>query len=99
VIAIDGKTIRGARRRDQGAPHLVAALDHASGTVLGQCLHGVAAAKRSRHRCPLTSIYRRFHQILEVPEGTESESVRSATVRWSPTPWRCTCCTLRRPLH
>ena len=36
VIAIDGKTIRGARRRDQGAPHLVAALDHASGTVLGQ---------------------------------------------------------------
>jgi len=36
VIAIDGKTIRGARRRDRGAPHLVAALDHTSGTVLGQ---------------------------------------------------------------
>jgi hypothetical protein len=35
VIAIDGKTIRGARRRDRDAPHLVAALDHATGTVLG----------------------------------------------------------------
>jgi predicted transposase YbfD/YdcC len=39
VIAIDGKTVRGARTpdRDGGvAPHLVAALDHGSGTVLGQ---------------------------------------------------------------
>lgn len=39
VIAIDGKTIRGARSRhdpDQGTPHLVAALDHHAGVVLGQ---------------------------------------------------------------
>ena len=39
VIAIDGKTIRGARSRhdpDQGTPHLVAALDHHAGAVLGQ---------------------------------------------------------------
>jgi predicted transposase YbfD/YdcC len=46
VIAIDGKTIRGARTRgpnrsgtsqaDTSAPHLVAALDQATGTVLGQ---------------------------------------------------------------
>ena len=40
VIAIDGKTIRGARtheRSGQGsAPHLVAAFDHDSGAVLGQ---------------------------------------------------------------
>jgi len=35
VIAIDGKTMRGARR-DGGAPHLVAALDHGTGAVLGQ---------------------------------------------------------------
>ncbi len=35
VIAIDGKTMRGARR-DDGAPHLVAALDHGTGAVLGQ---------------------------------------------------------------
>jgi predicted transposase YbfD/YdcC len=36
VIAIDGKTVRGARTADNAAPHLVAALDHAAGTVLGQ---------------------------------------------------------------
>lgn len=43
VIAIDGKTVRGARPRGRSrtgaqpvAPHLVAALDHAAGAVLGQ---------------------------------------------------------------
>ena len=36
VIAIDGKTVRGARTRARSAPHLVAAFDHGSGAVLGQ---------------------------------------------------------------
>jgi len=36
VIAIDGKTVRGARTGDKAAPHLVAALDHRTGVVLGQ---------------------------------------------------------------
>lgn len=40
VIALDGKTVRGARPRTptghQGAPHLVAALDHGNGAVVGQ---------------------------------------------------------------
>ncbi|MGH3952316.1 MAG: ISAs1 family transposase, partial [Pseudonocardiaceae bacterium] len=36
VIALDGKTVRGARRKDKAAPHLVAAFDHAAGAVLGQ---------------------------------------------------------------
>jgi predicted transposase YbfD/YdcC len=36
VIAIDGKTVRGARNKDGKAPHLVAALAHGIGTVLGQ---------------------------------------------------------------
>jgi predicted transposase YbfD/YdcC len=41
VIALDGKTVRGARTTTaaeptQSAPHLVAAFDHTSGTVLGQ---------------------------------------------------------------
>ena len=43
VIAIDGKAVRGARTARAGAPHLVAALDHATGTVLGQ----VAVAAKS----------------------------------------------------
>ena len=36
VIALDGKTVRGARTRTTTAPHLVAAYDHSAGTVLGQ---------------------------------------------------------------
>src|SRR5215472_3458280 len=36
VIAIDGKTVRGARTASKAAPHLVSAFDHASGTVPGQ---------------------------------------------------------------
>lgn len=43
VIALDGKTVRGARSATTAAPHLVAALDHAAGTVLGQ----VAIAAKS----------------------------------------------------
>lgn len=36
LIAVDGRTVRGARGGDQAAPHLLAALDHATGTVLTQ---------------------------------------------------------------
>ncbi len=36
VIAIDGKTVRGARSSTAAAPHLIAALDHATGVVVGQ---------------------------------------------------------------
>lgn len=37
VIAVDGKTLRGARTRTgKKAPHLVAAFDHDAGVVLGQ---------------------------------------------------------------
>ena len=36
VIAIDGKTVRGAKNKDGKAPHLVAALAHGIGTVPGQ---------------------------------------------------------------
>lgn len=43
VIAVDGKTVRGARGGDASAPHLTAALAHGSGAVLGQ----VAVRERS----------------------------------------------------
>ncbi|OLT30511.1 ISAs1 family transposase [Actinomadura sp. CNU-125] len=36
VIAVDGKTVRGAKRKGGKAPHLVAALAHGAGAVLGQ---------------------------------------------------------------
>jgi predicted transposase YbfD/YdcC len=43
VIAVDGKTVRGARSATTAAPHLVAAFDHGSGSILGQ----VATAAKS----------------------------------------------------
>jgi predicted transposase YbfD/YdcC len=36
VIAVDGKAVRGARNKEGKAPHLVAALAHGIGSVLGQ---------------------------------------------------------------
>lgn len=36
VVAIDGKTLRGARRAGGQLPHLIAGLDHATGTVIAQ---------------------------------------------------------------
>jgi len=36
VIAVDGKAVRGAKNKDGKAPHLVAALAHSIGAVLGQ---------------------------------------------------------------
>jgi Transposase DDE domain len=36
VIAVDGKTLRGSGARGEPARHLLAALDHARGVVLGQ---------------------------------------------------------------
>jgi predicted transposase YbfD/YdcC len=36
VIAVDGKTVRGAKNTEGKAPHLVAALAHGIGAVLGQ---------------------------------------------------------------
>ena len=36
VIAINGKTVRGAKDKEGKAPHLVAALAHGIGAVLGQ---------------------------------------------------------------
>jgi predicted transposase YbfD/YdcC len=36
VLAVDGKTVRGARTSDSTAPHLLACLDHGTGVVLAQ---------------------------------------------------------------
>ena len=43
IIAVDGKSVRGAKDKDGKAPHLVAALLHGTGAVLGQ----VAAAAKT----------------------------------------------------
>ena len=48
VIAVDGKTMRGARTGEDPAPHLLAALDHATGAVLTQ--ERVASKSNQRSR-------------------------------------------------
>lgn len=48
VIALDGKSVRGAKRGDGSLPHLVAAFDHDTGTVLGQL---AVAAKSNEIPC------------------------------------------------
>jgi predicted transposase YbfD/YdcC len=40
VVAVDGKTVRGARASDGTAPHLMACLDHGTGVVLAQAAVG-----------------------------------------------------------
>lgn len=47
VIAVDGKTARGARQPDATQTHLFAAFDHTSGVVLGQTVVDAAAGKTS----------------------------------------------------
>jgi hypothetical protein len=49
VIAIDGKTVRGARNKNGKAPHLVAALTHGIGSVLGHCLPLAVLPKYLNH--------------------------------------------------
>ena len=48
VIAIDGKSVRGAKDTQGRMPHLVAAFDHAAGVVLGQL---AVAAKSNEIPC------------------------------------------------
>jgi hypothetical protein len=48
VVAVDGKTLRGSGHGSQGSRHLLAALDHAQGVVLGQ----VEVDAKSTKSCP-----------------------------------------------
>ena len=59
VIAIDGKTVRGARTANAVAPHLVAAFDHVAGTVLGQ----VAVAAKSNEIPALRTLLEAFDLV------------------------------------
>jgi predicted transposase YbfD/YdcC len=59
VIAIDGKTVRGARTKSTTAPHLVAALAHGIGTVLGQ----VAVAAKSNEIPAVRDLLKAFTDL------------------------------------
>src|SRR5665647_1832375 len=62
VIAIDGKTVRGARAAGNLAPHLVAALDHHLGVVLGQ----VQVAAKSNEIPALRTLLEAFDLVSAV---------------------------------
>ncbi|MFG2245763.1 ISAs1 family transposase [Spirillospora sp. NPDC048823] len=59
VIAVDGKTVRGAKRKGGKAPHLVAALAHGAGAVLGQ----VAVAAGSNEIPAVRDLLRAFTDL------------------------------------
>ena len=59
MIAIDGKTVRGAKSRGGKAPHLVAALAHGIGAVLGQ----VAVDERSNEIPAVRDLLKAFASL------------------------------------
>jgi predicted transposase YbfD/YdcC len=59
VIAVDGKTVRGAKDRAGKAPHLVAALAHGIGAVLGQ----VAVTAKSNEIPAVRELLRAFADL------------------------------------
>jgi predicted transposase YbfD/YdcC len=59
IIAIDGKTVRGAKAKGGKAPHLVAALAHGIGAVLGQ----VAADEKSNEIPAVRELLKAFADL------------------------------------
>ena len=59
VIAVDGKTVRGAKGKNGKAPHLVAALAHGAGAVLGQ----VAADDKSNEIPAVRELLKAFADL------------------------------------
>jgi predicted transposase YbfD/YdcC len=61
VIAVDGKAVRGAKDKDGKAPHLVAALAHGIGAVLGQ----VAVTAKSNEIPAVRELLKAFADLAE----------------------------------
>ena len=58
VIAVDGKTMRGARAGKDPTPHLLAALDQATGTVLARACVATSPMRSPRSgNCPSPSTW------------------------------------------
>jgi hypothetical protein len=76
VIAIDGKTVRGAKGKDRKAPHLVAALAHGIGAVLGQ----VAVDEKSNEIPAVRDLVRRSPTWPE-PSSRSTRYIRRVTPR------------------
>jgi Transposase DDE domain len=77
VIAIDGKTVRGARNKDGKAPHLVAALAHGIGAVLGQ----VAVDAKSNEIPAVRDLLKAFADLAAAVVTTGAMHTQSDTAQ------------------
>lgn len=89
VIALDCKTVRGARTDNRVAPHLVAVFDHATGTVLGQAKVAdkiTSANAREAHQAVLADwilghwgIENRLHWVRDVTFDVDRSQIRTGS--------------------
>jgi predicted transposase YbfD/YdcC len=77
VIAIDGKTVRGAKDKNGKAPHLVAALAHGIGAVLGQ----VAVEEKSNEIPAVRDLLKAFASLAAAVITIDSMHTQSDTAQ------------------
>jgi predicted transposase YbfD/YdcC len=77
VIAVDGKTVRGAKDKDGKAPHLVAALAHGTGEVLGQ----VAVEEKSDEIPAVRELLKAFTDLAGVVITIDAMHTQSDTAQ------------------
>jgi predicted transposase YbfD/YdcC len=77
VIAIDGKTVRGAKDKTGKAPHLVAALAHGIGAVLGQ----VAVEEKSNEIPAVRDLLKAFASLAAAVITIDAMHTQSDTAQ------------------
>jgi predicted transposase YbfD/YdcC len=77
VIAVDGKTVRGAKNKAGKAPHLVAALAHGIGAVLGQ----VAVEEKSNEIPALRDLLKAFASLAAAVITIDAMHTQSDTAQ------------------
>jgi len=77
VIAIDGKTVRGAKNKAGKAPHLVAALAHGIGAVLGQ----VAVDEKSNEIPAVRDLLKAFASLASAVLTIDAMHTQSDTAQ------------------
>ena len=77
VIAVDGKTVRGAKGKTGKAPHLVAALAHGIGVVLGQ----VAVEEKSNEIPAVRDLLKAFASLASAVITIDAMHTQSDTAQ------------------
>lgn len=77
VVAVDGKTVRGAKSKQGKAPHLVAALAHGIGAVLGQ----VAVDEKSNEIPAVRDLLKAFASLTGAVVTIDAMHTQSDTAR------------------